>query len=45
MFLKHWNLYDALYYSSYMMAKLKMWKMTGEKDLKRLIAKMGIPLD
>jgi cell division control protein 45 len=41
MFFRHWNLYDAMYHSSYVASKLGIWKEKGRKRLTGLLAKMG----
>ncbi|TCD66689.1 hypothetical protein EIP91_001043 [Steccherinum ochraceum] len=41
MMFRHWNLYDAMYHSSYVAAKLGIWKEKGRKRLTGLLAKMG----
>jgi cell division control protein 45 len=38
---RHWNLYDAMYHSSYVASKLGIWKERGRKRLTGLLAKMG----
>ena len=43
--LKYWNLYDSLFYSNYTIPKLKSWHETGKNDLKKFIARLGIPLE
>jgi CDC45-like protein len=39
--LRHWNLYDAMYHSSYVAGKLGIWRERGKKKLTGLLAKMG----
>ena len=41
MMFRHWNLYDAMYHSSYVASKLGIWKEKGRKRLSGLLAKMG----
>ncbi|EKM55473.1 uncharacterized protein PHACADRAFT_120929 [Phanerochaete carnosa HHB-10118-sp] len=41
MLFRHWNLYDAMYHSSYVASKLGIWKERGRKRLTGLLAKMG----
>ncbi|KAI0687122.1 CDC45-like protein [Cytidiella melzeri] len=41
MLFRHWNLYDALYHSSYVAGRLGIWKERGKKRLTGLLAKMG----
>ena len=38
---RHWNLYDAMYHSSYVASKLGIWRERGRKKLSGLLAKMG----
>jgi len=38
---RHWNLYDAMYHSSYVAGKLGIWRERGKKKLTGLLAKMG----
>lgn len=38
---RHWNLYDAMFHSSYVASKLGIWKERGRKRLTGLLAKMG----
>ena len=44
MLFRHWNLYDAMYHSSYVAGKLGIWKERGRKRLTGLLAKMGCVL-
>ena len=39
--LRHWNLHDSLFYSSYVATKLGVWKEKGRKRLTNLLVKMG----
>jgi cell division control protein 45 len=41
MLFRHWNLYDAMYHSSYVASKLGIWRERGRKRLTGLLAKMG----
>lgn len=45
MLLRHWTLYDSLCNSNYLVSKLILWKEQGQRDLKKMLAQMGIPLD
>lgn len=45
MLLRHWSLFDSLNNSNYLVSKLELWKEPGQKELKRLLATLGIPLD
>ena len=44
MLFRHWNLYDAMYHSSYVASKLGIWKERGRKRLSGLLARMGFSL-
>lgn len=39
---RHWNLYDAMFHTSYVASKLGLWKERGQKRLAGLLAKMGL---
>jgi cell division control protein 45 len=41
MLFRHWNLYDAMYHSSYVASKMGIWKERGRRRLTGLLAKMG----
>ena len=41
--LRHWNLYDSMYHSSYVATKLGIWKQKGRQNLVDLLVKMGFP--
>lgn len=41
MLFRHWNLYDAMFHSSYVAGKLGIWKEKGRQRLTGLLAKMG----
>ncbi|EGR33194.1 hypothetical protein IMG5_206854 [Ichthyophthirius multifiliis] len=43
--LRSWNLYQSMYYSSYFASKLGIWTENGERNLKKFIAMLGIPLE
>lgn len=45
MLLRHWTLFDSLCNSNYIVSKLEIWKEHGQKELKRLLAILGISLD
>ena len=45
MLLRHWTLYDSMFYSNYLAPRLKIWSENGKKELHRFIALMGIPLE
>lgn len=42
---KHWNLFDSFVYSNYTVASLMTWKEEGKKEIQKILAYMGIPLD
>ncbi|KAG7193809.1 uncharacterized protein KQ657_000502 [Scheffersomyces spartinae] len=42
--LRHWTLYNAFFYSSFVNSKLNLWTEDGKKKLHKLFAKMGISL-
>ena len=41
MLFRHWNLYDAMYHSSYVAGRLGIWREKGRKRFTGLLAKMG----
>ena len=42
--LDYWNLYESMFYSNYVAAKLELWKdRSGQNRLHTLLAKAGIP--
>jgi cell division control protein 45 len=41
--LRHWNLYDSMYHSTYVATKLGIWKQKGRQMLTNLLVKMGYP--
>lgn len=41
----HWNLWDSMYHSSFVMSKLALWTAPGLQQLKTFIAKIGVPLE
>ncbi len=44
MLMRHWSLYDSMYYSNYISPKLGTWKDYGKKQLQDFLTKLGIPL-
>ena len=42
MLFRHWTFYQALFYSDYVVARLRTWKATGKAKLDEFLAKMGI---
>jgi len=42
---KHWNLFDSFIYSNYTVAALMTWKEEGKKEVQKILAYMGIPLE
>ena len=45
MLLRQWTLYDSLHYSNYIVSKFLLWKEPGQCELKKFLAKIGVPLD
>lgn len=45
MLLRHWTLFESINNSTYMMAKLNLWKEPGQKSLRDFLLQIGIPLD
>lgn len=45
MLMRHWTLYDSMFYSNYLAPRLGIWNESGKKELHRFIALVGIPLD
>jgi cell division control protein 45 len=45
MLLRHWNLYDSMYYSTHVATKLQVYSPEGKLRLRELLAKMGFPLE
>jgi cell division control protein 45 len=45
MLLRHWTLYDSMHNSNYLVSKLVLWKEPGQRELKKFLAQIGIPLD
>jgi hypothetical protein len=41
---RHWSLYDAMYHSPYVAAKLNVWSNQGTVKLQELFAQIGVPL-
>ena len=39
--LRHWTLYDAMFYSSYVACRLGVWRERGAKRLAQMLALMG----
>lgn len=42
--IRHFNIYDSLYYSNFLTVKFKLWYEEGYKKLNQLIVSAGIPL-
>lgn len=45
MLYRHWNLYDSLFHTSFMAARLNTWREQGRENVHLLLASIGIPLD
>lgn len=43
MFLRSWTLYKSIFYSNYVVSKLKLWQDLGKRELNRFFARLGIP--
>ncbi|OQS02862.1 cell division control protein 45 [Thraustotheca clavata] len=41
---RHWSLYNSMYYSNYIAAKLKTWQSAGKDELEVFLARMGLSL-
>lgn len=41
MLVRHWNLYDSMFHSTYVATKLGVWKERGRQRLTNLLVKMG----
>ena len=44
MLLRHWNLYDSMFYSSVTATAFSVWSEKGRRQLHHCLAKMGLPL-
>jgi cell division control protein 45 len=42
---RHWNVFDSFVYSNYTLSHLITWKEQGKKEVQKLFAYMGIPLE
>lgn len=45
LFLRHWKLFDSIFYSPKISIKLGTWNKKGSDLLKDLLAKAGLPLN
>lgn len=45
MFLRSWTLYKSIFYSNYVVSKLKLWEDMGKRELNRFFAMLGIPAE
>jgi cell division control protein 45 len=45
MFLRSWTLYNSVFYSSYVVSKLRLWQEIGQRELTKFFAMLGIPSD
>ena len=45
MFLRSWTLYKSVYYSNYVVSKLRLWEDVGRRELNKFFAMLGIPPD
>ncbi|ORX99770.1 CDC45-like protein [Basidiobolus meristosporus CBS 931.73] len=44
MLFRHWSLYESMFHSSYVAAKLGIWREKGRRRLLNMLAKMGFSL-
>uniref|UniRef100_A0A7S3K5P6 CDC45-like protein n=1 Tax=Aureoumbra lagunensis TaxID=44058 RepID=A0A7S3K5P6_9STRA len=42
---RHLALFESMYYSNYVAARLSVWKKDGKQKLKELLARMGVSID
>lgn len=45
MFLRSWTLYKSIFYSNYIVSKLKLWEDSGKRELAKFFATLGVPPD
>ena len=45
MLLRHWSLYDAMFFSPFVASRLAVWKSHGKEKLQTLFAKLGVSLE
>lgn len=45
MFLRLWTLYNSIYYSNYVVTRLRTWQELGKRELLKFFAMLGIPAD
>lgn len=43
MFLRAWTLFKSIFYSNYVVSKLRLWQDMGKRELNRFFAMLGIP--
>eukprot|EP00898_Chlorokybus_atmophyticus_P007466 jgi/Chlat1/7720/Chrsp66S07318 len=43
--IRHWSLHDSMLHSPYVATQLKTWTGAGRRELDRMLARMGIPLN
>eukprot|EP00124_Ichthyophonus_hoferi_P003482 Ihof_evm4s303 gene=Ihof_evmTU4s303 len=44
MIMRHWSLYESMFYSTYVATRLKIWTERGQEKLNVLLTRMGLPL-
>jgi cell division control protein 45 len=42
---RHWNLYDAMYHSTFVATRLGVWRSAGRDQLHTLLATIGVSID
>ena len=42
---RHWTLYDSILYSNYTLKNLNTYKEEGQREIQKILAYIGIPLD
>ncbi|AOW01307.1 CDC45 family [Yarrowia lipolytica] len=42
--LRHWNIYDSMFHTDYIWAKMKLWTEKGRQNFQKMLAIMGVSL-
>lgn len=42
--LRHWTIYDSMYHTDYIWAKMKLWTEKGRQNFQKMLAIMGVSL-
>ena len=45
MLLRHWTLLDSINNSNYLVSQLQLWTEQGQRELMRLLASVGVPIE